>query len=158
MLEIVNGVRRVVRMSYEKYVAKLEAKGQTVDGHEILNPVPLAPPLGYKPVPHLIDQIKEAVRSEMFRRDMEDAGVETFEEADDFDIPDDPFPFSQYENEGDIPVSVLLAEGRKAIAEKQKAAERAAKEEVAEPPAGARKGRVRAPKDDPSPSVDGESE
>jgi len=60
------------------------------DGYENPDPVPLAPPVGYKPAPSLSDQIREMVRSERLAREAAEAGFETFQEADDFDIPDDP--------------------------------------------------------------------
>lgn len=64
---------------------------------ELPDPVPLAPPLGYKKAPSLRDQIREMVLSERLRMEAEAAGAETFEEADDFDVPDlDPTsPFEE---------------------------------------------------------------
>lgn len=59
-------------------------------GHEIVSNVPMAPPVGYKKEPSVSDRIREMVKSEMLRREVEAAGLETLEEADDFEIPDDP--------------------------------------------------------------------
>lgn len=62
------------------------------------DPVPVAPPLGYKKTPSLSEQIRDMVRSEKLAADLAAKGVETFEEADDFNIPDDPIdPSSPYE-------------------------------------------------------------
>lgn len=128
-------LRKIIRMTETAFKKKMERKGLTEDGSmEIPNPTPMAPPVGYRKLPSMVDHVREAVRSEMFRRDMERQGKETFEEADDFEVEDDPFPVSMYDNEGEIPVRVLLEEGRKAIKEKQQAAARARAEKVAEPP------------------------
>lgn len=65
------------------------------NGHEVLNPTPMAPPLGYKKTPSLAEQIRQQVLT-MRAIDME---PETEEEADDFDIEDDPAPQSRWEND-----------------------------------------------------------
>lgn len=73
-------------------------------GRERLDPTPMAPPVGYNPQPSLMDQIRIAVRQENFRRSVEAAGFETFEEGDDFDVPDDvPDPHTPYEAHFDPP-------------------------------------------------------
>lgn len=80
--------------------AKLNA-----DGHELVDSTPMAPPLGYKKQPTMVDHIRNMVKSEMLRREVEKAGAETFEEADDFDIPDDPVdPTTPFEEIFDPPV------------------------------------------------------
>nr|QJB20745.1 MAG: hypothetical protein [Microvirus sp.] len=66
-------------------------------GRELGDPVPMAPPVGLTRSPSLAEQIRS-----MVRREMSDAaanhGMETFEEADDFDIDDDPLdPHTPYE-------------------------------------------------------------
>lgn len=66
-------------------------------GREVGNPVPIAPPLGYKKQPSLSDQIRDMVRSEHLRQAAENAGMETFDEAEDFDVGDDVDPDSPYE-------------------------------------------------------------
>lgn len=66
------------------------------DNLEILNPTPVAPPLGYKPTLSLAEQIRQQVRA--FKH-IEDTEPETEEEADDFDIPEDPAPESRWEND-----------------------------------------------------------
>lgn len=66
------------------------------DNKEILNPTPVAPPLGYKPTLSLTEQIRQQVRA--FKH-IEDTEPETEEEADDFDIIDDPAPSSRWEND-----------------------------------------------------------
>lgn len=68
------------------------------NGQEILNPTPMQPPLGYKKQPSLAMQIREQVRA--YHLQNSDMEPETEEEADDFDIPDDPVdPQSRWEND-----------------------------------------------------------
>lgn len=66
-------------------------------GQELPSPVPVAPPIGWKKTPSLTEQIRAMVRSEALRMAAEAAGAESFEEADDFDVEDDPSPASPYE-------------------------------------------------------------
>lgn len=66
------------------------------NGHEILNPTPVAPPLGYKPTLSLAEQIRQQVRT---LKSMEDGEPETEEEADDFEIEEDPPYPSRWEND-----------------------------------------------------------
>lgn len=74
------------------------------NGHEVPSDMPLEPPLGYKQQPTMIEHIRNMVRSEHLRRAAEDAGAETFEEADDFDVGDDVDPTAPYEEQFDPPV------------------------------------------------------
>lgn len=64
---------------------------------EELNPTPMQPPLGYVAQPSLAQQIREQIQA---MRRLEDNEPESEEEADDFDIPDDPpDPESRWEND-----------------------------------------------------------
>lgn len=67
-----------------------------VDGHEILNPTPMQPPLGYKATLSLAEQIRQQVRA--FKA-LDDTEPESEEEADDFEVDDDPQPESRWEND-----------------------------------------------------------
>lgn len=67
------------------------------DRGELLNPVPMEPPLGYIKQPSLSEQIRDMVRSERLRQEAEGAGFESFTDADDFDVGDDYDPSSPYE-------------------------------------------------------------
>ena len=59
------------------------------EGRELLSSVPLSVP-GPGDAPLSIqDQIKKALRSEKLAESYNNAGLETFEEAEDFDIPDE---------------------------------------------------------------------
>lgn len=65
-------------------------------GRELMDPTPIAPPIGYKKSPSISEQIRTMIRSEHLRREAEEAGYETFEEADDFEVGDFD-PKSPYE-------------------------------------------------------------
>lgn len=59
-------------------------------------------PVGFKQPEPLAVQVARLVRSEQLKMAAEQAGMETFEEADDFDIPDDPIdPTTPYEQDFD---------------------------------------------------------
>lgn len=81
----------------QRYWEKLLSRGQTMDGKEIPDDTPMAPPIGFIKTPSLAERIRDMVRSEHLRLAAESVGAETFEEADDFNIDDDPFPGSEYE-------------------------------------------------------------
>jgi len=107
------------RLTVEEYAAKLMRKGLNADGSPILDPVPMAPPIGYKKVPSMVEIVRDMVRSERLAQEARDAGHETFEEAEDFDIgEDDPQLHSPFENDFDPPLEELLEAGRRALAEK----------------------------------------
>ncbi|MEM2002470.1 MAG: hypothetical protein QXT77_07495 [Candidatus Methanomethylicaceae archaeon] len=56
-----------------------------------------AAPLRLQREPSLAERIRALVRSEQWALEREQAGEETFEEADDFDVGDDYDPHSPYE-------------------------------------------------------------
>lgn len=100
----------------------LDARGRRLnaEGQEILDPTPVAPPVGYKRQPTMVDHIRAMVASERLAQFAAEAGAETFEEADDFDVDDDPeisTPYEVYESE---PVQELRR--KLAAAEKDAAA------------------------------------
>lgn len=69
------------------------------------DPEPVAIPVGMKRPATLAEQVARLCRSQEFNRLMDSQGFETFEEADDFDIPDDllpPDPGSPYEDNFDM--------------------------------------------------------
>lgn len=73
------------------------------DGREYPDPTPVAPPVGFIKQPTLAETMKQMVRSEALRRAAQESGMETFEEADDFDVGDDYDPRSPYEEQFDPP-------------------------------------------------------
>lgn len=76
---------------------KSKALPHDENGHEIPDPIPLAPPVDYVKLPSLYDQVRQMVRSEQLRMAAELQGAETFEDADDFDVDDDFDPRTRYE-------------------------------------------------------------
>lgn len=81
-------------------------------GHEKLDDTPLAVPLGFQRPPTLAEQVARLVRSERFKESLEDEDLETFEEADDFDIPDDPVdPTTPYEEDFDHAIISAVDKG-----------------------------------------------
>lgn len=65
-------------------------------GREIPDQTPVALPIGWKAPPTLHEQIQRYIRNEVSRQAAE-AGSESFEEADDFYVEDDPDMNSPYE-------------------------------------------------------------
>ena len=64
-----------------------------VVGHEVPDPTVVEPPLGYVPQPDLMEQMRAMVRRELSAI-AEQQELESFEEADDFDIDEDPVDYS----------------------------------------------------------------
>lgn len=66
-------------------------RAKTLDerGREILDPTPVSLPIGYQKPPTLQETIRQLMRAEDFRRALDRADRETFEEAEDFDVGDD---------------------------------------------------------------------
>lgn len=86
----------------------------TDDGYEIPDPVPMAPPVGYKKQPSMVENIRNMVRSEMLQREAAAAGFETFEESEDFGPEDDgdvALPATAYEAVFDPPVPAPPSDG-----------------------------------------------
>lgn len=69
--------------------------------YDPVDPVPVAPPIGYKREPSMMEVVKGMVLKEKVRRLQEELGADTPEEAEDFDIgeDDDDTPSSHYEFE-----------------------------------------------------------
>lgn len=101
--------RDKARMPLWAYLDKLFRKRQTVDGAELPDPRPMAPPVGFVKQPSMVDIIREQVRAEVSRAAAAN-GYETLEESDDFYIEDDDDPSSPYEMEHDYePISEFLS-------------------------------------------------
>lgn len=71
------------------------------DGSEVLDPVPLAPPINYQKPFDMFAHMQNLIRSEHVRLAALEAGAETFEESDDFEIGDDYDPSSPHEEHFD---------------------------------------------------------
>lgn len=77
-------------------------------GHELPDPVPMAPPVGYRRQPSMFEVVRDMVKSERLRAETEAAGFESFEDADDFVIGDDYDPHSPYEAQFEgLPIAEL---------------------------------------------------
>lgn len=74
-------------------------KGKPLDefGREVFDPTPIAPPIGYVKQPSMFEQVRDMVRGEALRIYAESQDMESFEDADDFDIDDDYDPRTPYE-------------------------------------------------------------
>lgn len=69
-------------------------------GREIPDQTPVDIPVGFERPESLHDQIKRLIRTELSAQ-ADAAGLETFEEADDFDVGDDDDPRSPHELDDD---------------------------------------------------------
>lgn len=90
--------------------AELRAAEVLLDplGRELADPNPLQPPVGYNPQPTLVEQMRAMIAGERMRMAALESGFETFEEADDFEMDEDPFPRSEHEvDEFSVPVREL---------------------------------------------------
>lgn len=106
--------KKVIKKTPEEVVSELNRKKLEIlrsheegksfldeNGFEVPDSKPMEIPIGWKKPPSLQEQVQRMVRHEMSRA-AEKTGQETFEEADDFDIPDDPVDLtSPYEVEFD---------------------------------------------------------
>lgn len=93
-------------------VMEMHPKGKplTADGMEYPSPIPLEPPLGYRRAPTLSEQIRDQIKLAKLIQESQENEMETFEEADDFDIGDDYDPTSPYEADFDpLPEDVRAA-------------------------------------------------
>lgn len=55
--------------------------------YEVLNPIPMAPPIGWVPTPPIEELIRQRVAQEFMLR--EDEEIDDINDAEDFDIPDE---------------------------------------------------------------------
>lgn len=73
-------------------------------GKEYPDPTPVAPPLGFIKQPTLAETMRAMIQGEALRRAARESGLETFEEADDFEVGDDYDPTSPYEEVFEPPI------------------------------------------------------
>lgn len=68
-------------------------------GQEICDPDPLSIPVKFRRPMSVAEEVAKLMRNPEFRRRLDDLGLESFDEADDFNIPDDPIdPLTPYED------------------------------------------------------------
>lgn len=80
-------------------------KKHTKDGHEIPDDTPIHIPLSDRPL-NIQEQLARFVRSEEVKKLVQDRGIDTFDEADDFDIDEPEFrsPYEMVDMEDEVPV------------------------------------------------------
>lgn len=102
-----------------RFKLTLNKKGQPLNdrGELLPDPTPMAPPIGYKPQPSMMQLIRDQVL--LASKEAAAAGFETEEEADDFDVGDEPEITSPYEidAQSEVPISVLRARAEEAQSE-----------------------------------------
>lgn len=108
------GHRRKPRIDQDEYLAKMLQRSIDADGRFYPDNIPMAPPVGYRKTPSIIDLMHQAVR-ETISRQAAEMGYETFEEADDFDVGDEPEEMrSGWENDFDPSIAEVVQEVEKA--------------------------------------------
>lgn len=111
--------RQPEQMELEAYLEKLRSKGLGPDGHLLPDPTPMAPPVGFKRQPSMVEIVRDMVRSEALRAEVLAAGAESFEDADDFDVGDEPDQLhSPFENDFDPPIRELVKVGEEEVKKK----------------------------------------
>ncbi|WNK14928.1 MAG: hypothetical protein [Microvirus sp.] len=65
-------------------------------GYEVLNPIPVSPPMGYQPTPDMMTLVHQQVVAHL-RQLAESDEIDSEEEFDDFDLPEELDPWSIYE-------------------------------------------------------------
>ncbi|AXH73283.1 MAG: hypothetical protein [Microviridae sp.] len=70
-------------------------------GREIPDPVPMAPPLGFRAAPTMAEIVRQQIMGERLRQEAAAMGKESWDEADDFDVGDDFDPSSPWEEQFD---------------------------------------------------------
>lgn len=154
MAEKIRQIRKPKQLSLEDYAAKLIAKGLNPDGTVMADPVPMAPPIGYKKHPSMVEIVRDMVRSERLAQEVAASGSETFEESEDFDIDDEYLLHSQWENDFDPPLSEILKAGQEAIAAREAQSEDPAPPQPSDSPKAAKKKAVEPPSDGPDPTAE----
>lgn len=82
------------------------------DGREVFNPMPMAPPVGYRAEPDMMQRMQQMLRAEMLRQKEAEEGIDDINSLNDYpEDTDAPF-YSQYELEmlEDFPQSPNLPE------------------------------------------------
>lgn len=88
MKKLVAGLKAARRAFVQRYNEK---------GQEIPDPRPIEVPLGLRRPKDIHEMIHDALRGERMRIAAERAGVESFEEANDFELDEEPDLVSKYE-------------------------------------------------------------
>lgn len=91
-IALIMGTAEIVGSVVKKTIGKFNDRGE-----ELVDGRPMEPPVGYVSTPTIAEQIALQVRAEAQRLARENAGVESFEEQEDFDVGEDLDPSSPYE-------------------------------------------------------------
>lgn len=111
-------MRNTIRKAHDLVVAAMKAhkKGLPLNdqGQLVPDPIPMAPPVGFKPSPSMTDLIRQQVLA--VSREAQRAGYDSLDDADDFDVGDDQEIQSPYEldEESEVPIRVLQARAEQA--------------------------------------------
>lgn len=107
-----------------------------VMGHEVPDPTVVEPPLGYVAQPDLMEMMRRMITNHL--SNIVDQEAETFQEADDFDIDDDPVDYTTpYEMYFDpAPGEPAGPPGEQRLAPNEPKPPEGAGPEVAKPPPG----------------------
>lgn len=91
--------KRIAGVEVQDMPEDMEMVAATLDayGREVLDPTPLAPPVGYQDPPTIEQMIRSFIHNERIQAEIAAQGFETEEEANDFGVPDDIDPFSEHE-------------------------------------------------------------
>lgn len=115
-METIRNFRRPKQIDLEDYLKKMNSRGLDLEGRLVPDPVPVAPPIGYKKTPSMVEIVRDMVRSERLAAEARAMGRETFEESEDFDAGDDPPDLeSGFENDFDPPLTELLKAGDESL-------------------------------------------
>lgn len=79
-------------------------------GQEVLDPTPVAPPVGFERQESMFDIVQRMLKQELLKKELGEQGFETFEEADDFEVGDDFEPYSPHENDLDPDYATIRAD------------------------------------------------
>lgn len=68
----------------------------TDEGYEVLNPIPVSPPMGYTPTPDMMTLVHQQVVAHLAQL-RQDEEIDSEEDWEDFDLPEEIDPWSVYE-------------------------------------------------------------
>lgn len=114
-----------MRKMYEKFHPATGEQVHDAAGYEMPDPTPVAPPVGYVQSPTIREQMRAMIAEHAHQVEM--AGFESEEEANDFDVGDDFEPSSEAE------LDYAAAEAHATIAKRDADAKRRSKAPTREP-------------------------
>lgn len=111
-------MKQKLREVHAAMAAAMEAHPKSMPlndrGQLVPDPVPMAPPIGFRPQPSMVEIVRNQVR--LASLEAQRMGEESLEQSDDFDVGDEPELRSPYEldAESEVPISVLRARAEQA--------------------------------------------